>query len=112
MNPSPSSSNTLNASARSLSSCELVASPPHRSEEDVVERPVECVEVFESETAISWFDERPDRGLHLGDICVEAEEVERLAELVDGDHAVAVPIEEVEDPSETDGVEARTAQPE
>ena len=73
---------------------------------------MERLEIVEFEAEIPRFDVRLDHRLEIGEFGVEAEEGEGLAELGDGDGAVGVFVEEVEDAAEADGVQARAAEAE
>lgn len=66
--------------------------------------------VRESLVAGSYVEFR--HGLQLRHVGVQAEEAQRLADLRDGDGAVAVLVEHVEDAAEAEGVEAAAAEAE
>lgn len=75
-------------------------------EERVVQRSVERDEVLEAERVVAGLDVGDDGGLELGDVGLEAQAGEGLADFLGGDHAVAVLVEDVEDAAEAEGVEA------
>uniref|UniRef100_A0A0A9GEL6 Pco068771 n=1 Tax=Arundo donax TaxID=35708 RepID=A0A0A9GEL6_ARUDO len=83
-----------------------------RAEEGVPERAVEGVEVLEAEPRGALGDVGADGGGQAGVVGVEAERVQRLRQLVDGDLAIAVAVEEVEHAAEAHRVEAAVAEPE
>lgn len=83
------------------------------AEEGVIEGAVERLEVLESEAGVAGLDVGFHHGIELGGVVgLEAEEAEGLPELVDGDHAVVVLVEDVEDAPQPHRVQAGAAQPE
>jgi hypothetical protein len=82
------------------------------AEQRVAERAVEGLEVVEAEPRGAGRDVPADGGLEARAVGAEAERVERRGHLVEGDLAVAVAVEEVEDAAQAQRVQAAVAEAE
>jgi hypothetical protein len=97
---------------RALTAVRGVVLVRERAEEGVAERAVERVEVPEAQPRGALGHVGADGGGEAGAVGVQAQRVQRLRQLVHGDLAVAVAVEEVEDAAQAHRVEAAVAEPE
>lgn len=81
-------------------------------EERVAQGPVKRHEVLELEAGLPGPDVGAHGGVKLGGVGFQAELMEGSAQLEEGDDAVAVAVEDVEDAAEAEGVEAGVAEAE
>lgn len=67
---------------------------------------MKCFEVVKLEPHVVGFDVGGHSGTELHKIGIQSEETKGFAELFHGDHAIPVPVKEVEDASQTEAVQA------